>query len=301
MVEPIANYSRVPPPLDPASANAHLDGEFNKLERTTASIASAIAALPATYATVVDLTAETSTRTAADLLKASITYVDAQDAAEAAARTAADALKATIVYVDAQDAAEAAARTAADALKAPLASPTFTGTPAAPTPTAGDSTTKLATTAFVGAAISATVAVAGSDKVVVTSTTRTDFTGLTFPVKANMKYPFSLAISLDNMAAGGAFVEITAPSSPTAMWYGGEVQAGPSGSSNSMNIGHATAAGTALSAPAMGGWTNGIITIRGCLINGATAGNVQVRVAQLNASGTTTFRKGSYIEYREVP
>lgn len=32
---------------------------------------------------------------------------------------------------------------------APLASPTFTGTPAAPTPSAGDSTTKLATTAFV--------------------------------------------------------------------------------------------------------------------------------------------------------
>ena len=37
---------------------------------------------------------------------------------------------------------------------APLASPTFTGTPAAPTPTVGDSTTKLATTAFVSAALS---------------------------------------------------------------------------------------------------------------------------------------------------
>ena len=34
---------------------------------------------------------------------------------------------------------------------APLASPTFTGTPAAPTPTTADSTTKLATTAFVHA------------------------------------------------------------------------------------------------------------------------------------------------------
>lgn len=41
-----------------------------------------------------------------------------------------------------------AQQTALD-LKAPLASPTFTGTPAAPTPTAGDSTTKIATTAFV--------------------------------------------------------------------------------------------------------------------------------------------------------
>jgi hypothetical protein len=36
---------------------------------------------------------------------------------------------------------------------APIVSPTFTGTPAAPTPTAGDSSTKLATTAFVGTAI----------------------------------------------------------------------------------------------------------------------------------------------------
>jgi hypothetical protein len=38
------------------------------------------------------------------------------------------------------------------AAKAPLASPALTGTPTAPTPAAGDSTTKLATTAFVAAA-----------------------------------------------------------------------------------------------------------------------------------------------------
>ncbi len=52
------------------------------------------------------------------------------------------------------------------ALKAPIASPTFTGTPAAPTATAGTSTTQLATTEFVMSArvnsssISGTVAVA---------------------------------------------------------------------------------------------------------------------------------------------
>lgn len=43
------------------------------------------------------------------------------------------------------------------AAKAPLASPTFTGTPAAPTPSGGDNTTKVATTAFVMAAITALV------------------------------------------------------------------------------------------------------------------------------------------------
>lgn len=42
---------------------------------------------------------------------------------------------------------------AAEALLAPKASPTFTGTPSAPTPTAGDNTTKLATTAFVETAV----------------------------------------------------------------------------------------------------------------------------------------------------
>lgn len=38
--------------------------------------------------------------------------------------------------------------------KAPLASPTFTGTPAAPTAAGGTSTTQIATTAFVGSAVS---------------------------------------------------------------------------------------------------------------------------------------------------
>jgi len=51
---------------------------------------------------------------------------------------------ATKQYVDTQD-----------ALKAPLASPTFTGDPKAPTPTAGDSDTSIATTAFVAAAVAA--------------------------------------------------------------------------------------------------------------------------------------------------
>jgi hypothetical protein len=41
------------------------------------------------------------------------------------------------------------------ATKADLASPTFTGTPAAPTPSSGNSTTQIATTAFVQAALQA--------------------------------------------------------------------------------------------------------------------------------------------------
>ena len=54
---------------------------------------------------------------------------------------------------DASKPVSTATQTALD-LKAPLASPTFTGTPLAPTPTAGDNTTKVATTAFVANAVS---------------------------------------------------------------------------------------------------------------------------------------------------
>lgn len=46
-----------------------------------------------------------------------------------------------------------------DTEKAPIASPTFTGTPAAPTATAGTNTTQLATTAFVATAVNAIVSV----------------------------------------------------------------------------------------------------------------------------------------------
>lgn len=49
----------------------------------------------------------------------------------------------------ATDAATKGYTDTADALKAPLASPTFTGVPAAPTAVAGTNTTQLATTAFV--------------------------------------------------------------------------------------------------------------------------------------------------------
>lgn len=53
--------------------------------------------------------------------------------------------------------------------KAPLDSPTFTGTPAAPTPAADDTTTKLATTAFVVGQASSTAPAANGTAAVGTS------------------------------------------------------------------------------------------------------------------------------------
>jgi len=64
-------------------------------------------------------------------------------------------------------------QTALDA-KAPLASPALTGAPTAPTPTAGDNTTKLATTAFVQNAVSSSAVAALDDIGDVTITTPAD-------------------------------------------------------------------------------------------------------------------------------
>jgi hypothetical protein len=90
-----------------------------------ASTTQLYAALNALYATVSALSSEASTRASADsTLQSNIN-------------------------------AEATARMNADALLAPLASPIFTGTPQAPTPSPGDSSAKVATTGFVAAAVSA--------------------------------------------------------------------------------------------------------------------------------------------------
>jgi hypothetical protein len=62
---------------------------------------------------------------------------------------------------DANKPVSTATQTALD-LKASLASPTFTGTVAAPTPTAGDNSTKVATTAFVTSTMEATTVDIGS-------------------------------------------------------------------------------------------------------------------------------------------
>lgn len=60
----------------------------------------------------------------------------------------------TIAGYGITDAVESGANTTAMALKAPLASPTFTGTPVAPTASAATNTTQIATTAFVRTEIS---------------------------------------------------------------------------------------------------------------------------------------------------
>jgi len=77
------------------------------------------------------------------------------------------------VYVDTNIAANILALSTAVnnnlALKAPVADPTFTGTVSAPTPTAGDSSTKVATTAFVQTTVATSGLWQGSHRFISTS------------------------------------------------------------------------------------------------------------------------------------
>lgn len=81
--------------------------------------------------------------------------------ATAAELNALDGITATVTELNYTDGVTSAIQTQLDA-KAPLASPTLTGTPAAPTASAGTNTTQIATTAFVNAEISGDVGVANS-------------------------------------------------------------------------------------------------------------------------------------------
>jgi len=127
------------PVATPADVSTAVDAEAAVRASEDALLATGIAdeeaaRIAADTALSGDIDAEEAARIAADALKADTTYVDSQNAAQ----DAVIATKANTTYVDAQD-----------ALKAPLASPALTGNPTAPTPTAGDNDTSIATTAFV--------------------------------------------------------------------------------------------------------------------------------------------------------
>jgi hypothetical protein len=97
--------------------------------------------------------------------------------------------------------------------KAPLASPTLTGTPAAPTAAANTNTTQLATTAFVRAQIPA------------------EFTGAnqSFAATGYQKLPGGLILQWTNITIGSGGSTWTFPTAfPTACYFVGGNPAGAS-------------------------------------------------------------------------
>jgi hypothetical protein len=124
-------------PAAPTPSN----GDNSTRLATTAWVqANAVGSSPATATPVMDGTATVGVSAKyaredhvhpTDTSRASVAYVNSQIATVA-----------TVSYVDTQD-----------ATKAPLASPALTGAPTAPTPTSGDNSTKIATTAYVTTAL----------------------------------------------------------------------------------------------------------------------------------------------------
>ena len=113
------------------------------------------------------------------------------------ARARAAVIAATIVDGDTTHSPSGDAVFDALALKAPLASPAFTGNPTAPTPTAGDNDTSVATTAFVTSAIST----AGGGYV---PTSRTISTTAPLTGGGNLTADRTLGISAATTSAAGS-------------------------------------------------------------------------------------------------
>jgi hypothetical protein len=134
-------------------ANATIPpGAFNAANWTQLGVVTGIAATAVTFTPVGDVIATD--------VQGAIAEVDAEKVARAGDTMAGHLslptgpAAANAVRKDYVDAATAALQST----KAPLASPVFTGDPQAPTPTAGDSDTSIATTAFVKNAVDAGVA-----------------------------------------------------------------------------------------------------------------------------------------------
>ena len=98
--------------------------------------------------------------------------------------------------------------------KSNLASPTFTGTPVAPTATAGTNTTQLATTAFVTAAITAIPAASETVSGRVELATAAETTAGTDNIRA--VHPAGLKVELDKKANLASPTFTGTPAAPTA-------------------------------------------------------------------------------------
>ena len=171
------------------------------------------------------------------------------------------------------------------ALKSDLNSPTFTGTPSAPTPTANDNSTKIATTAYVNNSVVVTK-VLNAD-VTTTSTTAVD-TNLSHPIASNERLKFSCPLSVTT-ASGGVKLQITVPTG--AVVVGGAVVAqGGSTSIRALNL-TANTLSVAVSTIALTSPMNLEFTVK----NSTTAGNVIVSFAS-GTGGSTSILENSTMQ-----
>ena len=169
--------------------------------------------------------------------------------------------------------------------KAPLASPAFTGSPTAPTQAAGDNSTKLATTAYADSASPWKAVKKTTAQSIASSTTLTDDTQLLVSLAANTDYLIRGVLYIDS-GGGGFRWSMTGPSGATTIRYN------PVASN-----GGQSAYGSVASFGA--GASTWKVDFTAMIRNGSTAGTLSIQFCQ-NASdaSNTTMIVGSWLEYR---
>lgn len=180
-----------------------------------------------------------------------------------------------------------------------LNSPAFTGTPTAPTATAGTGTTQLATTAFVGTAITNASSTFKKLTADVTSTidTETVLTDMTFPMLANSIYYIRGRASVGCNGVGGVKMGIKFPAGAT-----GNFTAIGRTANNTSFVGLTSAVSGALptglnTVNSQGGYC----FIEILLVVGSTAGDFELIFASQTAGQTSTIiAAGTVLEYSKI-
>lgn len=189
-----------------------------------------------------------------------------------------------------------------------LASPTFTGTPAAPTPSWGDNSTKIATTEFVDAA-GWTYIFLGSD--VSKSTTGYTDTGLAFTPTASENYEVEAFIvaTLQDTATNLAIAYTTPDKfslfAGQAFWRSSTLASGVSMTDfiGTDGASHATIMQSSGSTSTLGGPPNAEVFQMRCIIKmTSTSPTVDLKVVygSLVAGKTVTVKGDSFIRYRRI-
>ncbi len=178
--------------------------------------------------------------------------------------------------------------------KAPLASPAFTGAPTAPTQSSGDNSTKLATTAYADAAAPWKVVKKTADQSVASNITPADDTHLQISLAANTKYIIRGIYHITN-GSGGIRLQCNGPGTPTYIQAGAPQAFTNTGAAGAGQV----VAGYAIVMMAVTpSYTNAIVPLYIVIHNGATAGTFRMQIAQNTSNASaTTFKAGSYLEY----
>lgn len=133
------------------------------------------------------------------------------------------------------------------------------------------------------------------DQTKTTDTTIADDSELLFAMLANTTYRFRGRVYINYTAAGFFQSIVNGPAVPTYVSiHSNEVLTGGSSAFNETN---------ALSYAAFANFasgSSGYIEFDGIVINGANAGNLAFRWAQIVASGSATVKKGSWLEYSSL-